>query len=154
MRILLIEDEVPKQEHILAALKEIRPSASVNVARSVRSAIEAIVAEPPDLLLLDMSLPTFDVGPKESGGRPQNFGGAEVLRYMDLYERPLPTVIITAYEAFSKGGRPVDHGSLHSQLTQDHPASYRGLIYYNSLFSEWRRELANLIVAIEETRSI
>ncbi|MCK1342737.1 CheY-like chemotaxis protein [Bradyrhizobium sp. GM2.2] len=153
MRILLIEDEVPKQEHILAALKEIRPSASVNVARSVRSAIEAIVAEPPDLLLLDMSLPTFDVGPKESGGRPQNFGGAEVLRYMDLYERPLPTVIITAYEAFSKGGRPVDHGSLHSQLTQDHPVSYRGLIYYNSLFSEWRRELANLIVAIEETRS-
>lgn len=72
---------------------------------------------------------------------------------MDLYERPLPTVIITAYEAFSKGGRPVDHGSLHSQLTQDHPVSYRGLIYYNSLFSEWRRELANLIVAIEETRS-
>lgn len=71
MRILLIEDEVPKQEHILAALKEIRPSASVNVARSVRSAIEAIVAEPPDLLLLDMSLPTFDVGPKESGGAPR-----------------------------------------------------------------------------------
>jgi DNA-binding response OmpR family regulator len=68
MRILLIEDEVPKQEHILAALKELRPGATVNVARSVRTAIESIVAEQPDLLLLDMSLPTFDVGPKESGG--------------------------------------------------------------------------------------
>lgn len=153
MKILLIEDEVPKQEHILAALKELRPNATIEVARSVRSAIESIVAAQPDLLLLDMSLPTFDVGPKESGGRPQNFGGAEVLRYMDLYEIPLPTIVITAYEAFSMGGRPVDHGSLHSQLTEDHPASYRGLIYYNSLFAEWRRELADLIAAIEERRA-
>lgn len=124
----------------------------MSVARSVRSAIESIVSVSPDLLLLDMSLPTFDVGPKESGGRPQNFGGTEVLRYMDLYEVSLPTIIVTAYEAFSKGGRPVDHDSLHSQLTQDHPGSYRGLIYYNSLFSEWRRELADLIAAIEERR--
>jgi len=149
VNVLLIEDEGPKQEHILSALKELRPSAEVSVARSVKSAIEQIKARPPDLLLLDMSLPTFDIGPKESGGRPQNFGGVEVLRYMDLYDVHFPTIVVTAYEAFSKGGRPVDHRSLHDELLQDHPKSYRGLIYYNSLFSEWQEELANLIWTIE-----
>jgi CheY-like chemotaxis protein len=150
VRVLLIEDEVPKQEHILSALKELRPLARVRVARSLKSAIEEIVSDRPNLVLLDMSLPTFDIGPKESGGRPQNFGGVEVLRYMELYDLHFPTVVITAYEAFSKGGKPVDHDSLHNQLLQDHPSSYKGLIYYNSLFSEWRRELADLISNIEQ----
>lgn len=151
LKILLVEDEVPKQEHILNSLREIRPLAKVAIARSVRSAIEAMQSTPPpQLMLLDMSLPTFDVGPKESGGRPQNFGGVEVLRYMDLYELHFPTIVITAYEAFSRAGRAVDHGSLDEQLREEHPKSYRGLIYYNSLFSEWRTALSGLIKSIED----
>lgn len=147
---LLVEDEAPKQEHIRNALVEIRSHANIRMARSVRSAIEEMKANPPHLMLLDMSLPTFDVGPKESGGRPQNFGGVEVLRYMDLYELHFPTIVVTAYEAFSRAGRAVDHGSLDEQLREEHPKSYRGLIYYNSLFSEWRVHLSTLIHSIED----
>jgi CheY-like chemotaxis protein len=153
MRILLIEDEAPKQGHIRAALEEIRPTANISVARSVRSAIQEMQTSPPDLMLLDMSLPTYDVGPQESGGRPQNLGGIEVLRYMDLYDLAFPTIVITAYEAFSKNGKPVDHGSLDVQLQAEHPSSYRGLIYYNSLFSEWRVELSALIKKVELNNS-
>jgi CheY-like chemotaxis protein len=145
MDMLLVEDEVPKQERILSFLRENWPSANIRAARSVRSAIKELCESRPELLLLDMSLPTFDVGPNEAGGRPQNFGGIEVLRYMDLYEIDVPTVVITAYEAFSKDGKPLDHDSIDVQLHQEHPNTYKGLIYYNSLFSEWRDKLAKLL---------
>ena len=146
MDILLVEDEAPKQDRILAFLKQNWPDAHIRTARSVRSAVDHICGETPDLVLLDVSLPTFDVGPNESGGRPQNFGGIEVLRYMDLYDRAVPTIIVTAYEAFSKDGKPIDHDSLDDQLREQHPRSYRGLIYYNSLFTEWRNILEHIIV--------
>jgi CheY-like chemotaxis protein len=145
MNILLVEDEKPKQERILSFLREHWPMAEIRTARSVRSAIDQLCTKTPDLVLLDVSLPTFDVGPNETGGRPQNFGGVEVLRYMDLYDRPTPTIVITAYEAFSKDGKPLDHVSLHDQLLEQHPQSYRGLIYYNSLFSQWRSHLERVI---------
>src|SRR5664279_1242884 len=108
MNILLVEDEAPKQQHISSAIFDVQPEAEVRIARSVRSAIDEMRKRQPDLMLLDMSLPTFDVGPTESGGRPQNFGGSEILRYMDLYELHVPTVVVTAYEAFSKAGQPID----------------------------------------------
>lgn len=147
MKMLLVEDEIPKQERILSFLHESWPNANIRSARSVRSAIKEICAERPHLILLDMSLPTFEVGPNEPGGRPQNFGGIEVLRYMDLYDIAVPTIVITAYEAFSKDGHAVDHKSIHDELTTEHPKSYKGLIYYNSLFSEWRKSLSELIDA-------
>ncbi|MCQ8779993.1 response regulator, partial [Escherichia coli] len=80
LKVLLVEDEGPKQAHVvnfLGFLGEV----SVNVARSVTSAMTCLEIETPDLLLLDMSLPTFDIGEGEAGGRPQGFGGIEVLRH-------------------------------------------------------------------------
>jgi CheY-like chemotaxis protein len=145
MDILLVEDDAPKQERILSFLEQNWPAAHVRTARSVRSAIRELRHQKPDLILLDVSLPTFDVGPNETGGRPQNFGGVEVLRYMDLYEQKIPTIVVTAYEAFSKEGQAIDHDSLDDQLSKEHPNSYRGIIYYNSLFSEWRTMLEDVI---------
>lgn len=150
MNVLLVEDEAPKQERILSFLRDHWPKSDIRIAKSVRSAVDQLRSKSFDLVLLDVSLPTFDVGPNETGGRPQNFGGVEVLRYMDLYDRPVPTIVITAYEAFSKDGKPIDHISLDDELRQQHPNSYRGLIYYNSLFAEWRGRLDSIIA--EEIR--
>jgi hypothetical protein len=122
-----------------------RPQATIRSARSVRAAIFELQRAAPNLLVLDMSLPTFDIGPNEPGGRPQNLGGIEVLRYMDLYEITSPTIVVTGYEAFSKGGQAIDHPSLNNDLQREHPRCYVGLIYYNSLFSNWKKELSALM---------
>jgi CheY-like chemotaxis protein len=147
MDLLVVEDEMPKQERIVAFIHDNWPEAKVRTARSVRTAIKEVYGSKPDLMLLDMSLPTFDVGPGEPGGRPQNFGGIEVLRYMNLYQISVPTIVVTAYEAFSKDGRPINHDELDQELAREHPTSYRGLIYYNSLFAEWKTLLSSLITS-------
>jgi CheY-like chemotaxis protein len=149
MRLLLVEDEDPKREHILAFLSRRLPTAEITIAKSARSAVASLREHVPDLLLLDMSLPTFDVSANESGGRPQGFGGTEVLRYMDRFKISVPTIVITAYEAFfSTEKKGIDLARLSQELQQTHSRNYRGLIYYNSIIGGWDEELSTMIEKI------
>ncbi len=146
MYILVVEDEAPKREHLQAFVEDEMPKAECDSARSVRSAVASIRRRTPDLILLDMSLPTFDVTASESGGRPQGFGGREVLRYMDRFGICAKTIIVTAYEAFfSEDRRELALTDLADALAAEHPSNYAGLVYYNSVFGEWRDRLRRLI---------
>ncbi len=99
-----------------------------------------------DLALLDISLPSFDVGPGEPGGRPQGFGGIEVLRSMDRYTLDVPVIVITAYEAFPSAGKQINLDTLNAELLKAHPRIFRGLVFYNSVFSTWSDNLRKLIL--------
>jgi CheY-like chemotaxis protein len=145
LRLLLVEDDDPKRRNILNALSRILPRATIVEARSVNSALRRLREEIVDLALLDMSLPSFDVGPGEPGGRPQGFGGIEVLRSMDRIGLVVPVIVITAYEAFPSGGRQIDLKGLTLELANAHPQTFRGVVFYNSVFSSWSDELGILI---------
>jgi len=145
LKVLLVEDEDPKRNNILRTLERIVPAASITEARSVTSALRRLRKEVFDLLLLDMSLPSFDVGPGETGGRPQGFGGIELLRSMDRHQLVLPVIVITAYEAFPSGKTQINLDTLRQQLASAHPRIFRGLVFYNSVFSSWSDELTFLI---------
>jgi len=97
-----------------------------------------------------MSLPTFDIGPSEPGGRPQGFGGIEVLRIMGFEERKIPVVVITAYEAFNDRGRDIDLVDLSARLSEDHPDTFRGLVYYNSVVGGWQEKLSVCIELVQQ----
>lgn len=68
MKILVADDEEPKLASIVDWLSIFCSSSEIVTARSVRSAIDVILDAKPELVLLDMSLPTFDVSPGETGG--------------------------------------------------------------------------------------
>src|SRR5258706_4567715 len=153
MYLLLVEDEDPKRRHIATYLKEIVPDAELGVARSVRSALDCLDARVPDVIQLDMSLPTFDVGPSEGGGRPQGFGGVELMRNMELDAVICPVIIITGYDAFTKAGGQVGLDVLNAELTNNHPESFRGMIHYNSAYGDWQQRLKELLVQIGVLKS-
>ena len=119
MKILLVEDEDPKQKHLEAYLRESVSGLDLRIAKSYNSAINSLEEGLPDLLLLDMSLPTFDRKEKESGGRPQGFGGVEILRFLTLSEMSCPIVVITGYDAFPKGTGQVVISQLRAELTKE-----------------------------------
>ena len=145
--ILLVEDEAPKRKHIESLIGEIAPACRQSTARSVNSALDILEADRVDLLLLDMSLPTFDVGERESGGRPQGFGGTEILRHMVMAEISCPTVVITGYEGFTReGGSTVDLTQLRAELFEEFPTLVRAVLHYNSTYDEWKTVLAATIL--------
>jgi len=141
-QILLVEDEAPKRHHIENLIRDLTPHARILIARSVNSALDVLDTGAIDLLILDMSLPTFDVGERERGGRPQGFGGTEVLRNMTMSEIGCPTVVITGYEGFVReGGTTVDLTQLRTELMEEFPSVLRAVLHYNSTFDEWKTVL-------------
>ena len=143
--ILIIEDDEFKGKRIAQAIQEICPEATIVLERAVNSGLKAIVERRPALILLDMSLTTFDIGPDEPGGRPQNFGGMEVLRQMDRLNVAIPTIVITQHERFASAGEEVNLASLKKELVEEHAKVYRGLVYYNTARGGWREELISLV---------
>lgn len=145
LRVLIVEDEAPKLAHLEDVVRK-SVAASVKTARSVNSALDAIEAEKPDLLLLDMSLPTFDIGGRESGGRPQGFGGIEILRYMDMEEIYFPVLVVTGYEAFlQEDGKHVDLSEMRADLLGQFPIICKGVLHYNSTYDDWKESLRSML---------
>jgi len=146
IRVLVVEDEGPKRSHIHDFLKTLSPKILVVTAASVNSALDVLDEVAPDLMLLDMSLPTFDVSDRESGGRPQGFGGIEILRQMVLSDIRCPTIVITGYEAFQQeAGQPVELSKMRSDLTKEFPDLFLGVLHYNSTFDQWKWELKEIL---------
>jgi len=141
-KILLVEDEAPKREHIERLLRDISASVEILTARSVNSALDLLENKKFDLMLLDMSLPTFDAGDRENGGRPQGFGGAEILRMMQMAEISCSVVIITGYEGFAReGGTTVDLDLLRREWMLEFEGTLSSVLHYNSTYDEWKTTL-------------
>lgn len=150
IRILLVEDEAPKCDHIQDFLRGLAVEMVITVARSVNAALDNLEIETPDLLLLDMSLPTFDVGDREAGGRPQGFGGIEVLRHMSMAGIECPTIVITGYEVFPKeAGKTVDLSQISNELATEFPNMFKGILHYNSTYDEWKTALQQALIDLD-----
>ncbi len=96
-----------------------------------------------------MSLSTFDVGPRETGGRPQNFGGIAILEHMARRNSTIPVVLITQFETFPKDGRELDLDAIRADLSSRFQAIFKGLIYYSSRETEWERLLEQFLMQIK-----
>jgi len=147
LHLLLVEDEAPKRGHIERLVRGVLPNARLSAARSVNSALDILESGNIDFLLLDMSLPTFDIGDRESGGRPQGFGGIEVLRHMTMAGITCPTLIITGYEGFKReSGATVDLAQLRSELDEEFTHMVQGVLHYNSTYDEWEHTLREALM--------
>ena len=114
----------------------------------MNSALDFLESRDIDFLLLDMSLPTLDIGDRESGGRPQGFGGIEVLRHMTMAEINCPALIITGYEGFKReSGATVDLVQLRSELDDEFSHILVGVLHYNSTYDEWKHALREALTS-------
>ena len=148
MRILFVEDDDNKRRRVSEYLTEILENATIDNERSLQSAIRSMRANPYSLIVLDMSLPNYDPGPDEPGGKPQIFGGREFLRQMDRFDVNIPVIVITQYPAFGRGANSLELSDLDSELREDHKGVYRGAIYYNSAIQDWMWKLKELLMIV------
>lgn len=146
MNVLLIEDDLAKGQRLTEHLKQVLVAANVEWVKSVTSAIRIMDSLPFSLVVLDMSLPTFEEGVSIfSGGRQQNFGGSEVLAYMKALNIVLPTIVVTQFPDFEENGQLMTLAQLNTNLVRDFPQSYRGLVQYKNNDESWKALLSDLI---------
>ncbi|CDI07356.1 response regulator [Agrobacterium pusense] len=149
MKFLLVEDDENKREQIMGWVAELYASAEFTVARSLQSGVRAVKQRNIDCVLLDMTLPNYDVGPEEPGGRTtHSFGGRELLKQMDRFDIDIPVIVITQFETFGKSPDTMDLAELDIRLAKDHK-NYVASIYYHASMHGWKDKLKSCIASIK-----
>ena len=149
MIILLIEDDGHKSLQVSQFVRTSFPSDEVIEKRSYQSGMKALTISRPDVVLLDMALPTFDVVDGEVGGRMRNFGGRDVLVELDREGIPIKAIIITQFDTFGEGRDQQTLAQLANEIQSSFPHLYSGTVYYHPARSDWRTNLLDLLTSIK-----
>jgi CheY-like chemotaxis protein len=152
MSILVIEDDANKLANVCAFLEERFSGLPVATRRSYRGGLaEAVRPDAaPDCILLDMTLPTYDVSASEKGGRIRPFGGREILN--ELVRRGVRThvIVVTQFESFGDGRDALSLAQLRDQLETEYRGTYVATVFYHPAELVWKDQLeASLKRALE-----
>ncbi len=144
MKILFIEDHPYKLGQILNFLKESIPTADVEIRNSYNSGLKELVLynQNYDLLLLDISMPNYDISAEESGGEFLPMAGKLILKEMYLREIPTKAIVVTMYGNFEDGTKLVE---LDKTLLREFSDNYIGYVYFTAASTEWKTQLKKLI---------
>jgi len=144
IRGLLIEDDDQKRKDIeshLSATLEI----TIDQACSFQAAKRALLLGRYDLIILDMTLPSFDVSPIESGGSTKQLGGKLIMRFLHREEIKCPVIILTRFDTFPAYDNNISLKELARVFSVEYSGFFIDAIYYNSSSSEWKAHLTKAI---------
>jgi CheY-like chemotaxis protein len=152
MRLLLVEDDENKRDHIRALLMAGNADCCIDEAGSYQSALKHLLQNTYSLLLLDMTLPTFDKGGSDSAGRLRPFGGEELLDQMQRRSIAVPVVVVTGYDILGSGNDSMSLDELRFRLKQRFPQHFHRAVFYSRSEDRWQADLQSAIESIESSR--
>lgn len=144
MKILLVEDDEDKRGRIVEFIRqELRTE--IDTARSFQTGRKFITEKKYDLILLDMSMPTFDITPTESGGRSQPFGGRTLLFEMQRRKINTKVIVITQFDFFGVDDEEISLDELDLELKETFHQNYLGAVAFNIGYEDWKENLLKRI---------
>ena len=148
-KIILIEDDSKKIDDIKEYVTKYLGCKNFTVKESYQSGIREILQNDYDLLLLDMSIPTFDKTPMESGGPYEKFGGYKILREIIRKNRPVKTILITMFDDFGESDLSITLSQIDQSFKQEFSNIYLGSVFYHARENKWQEDLKTIIQEIQ-----
>lgn len=145
MNILIIEDDPLKSTQLAEVLKQIYTVANITETRSFQSGLKQVVEGRWDLVVLDMTLPTYDQEFGEDGGRIRTFGGMDIFDEIDRRALAIKVIVVTQFPAFGEGPERKTLEELATELKRDYAALYLGIVYYHPSQSDWKARMHELL---------
>ena len=148
MEILYVEDEQNKAHQVMQVIKDNIPSANIYLRNSYNAALMEINRETLDLVLLDMSLPLYDISKcmeYEEDNDFETFAGIDLLEELVRLDSTKKVIIITAFDVLGEDDNRINLMQLDQKMKSEYRNNYRGIIYYNSSSLEWCQKLIELI---------
>lgn len=140
MEILLVEDDEDKREQLILFVNENKLGRLTEV-RSFQSGLAKIKTHIYDLILLDMSMPTFDISANESGGRSQPFGGELLLFEMQRRGIVSKVIVVSQFELFGDGEDKISIEDLNNRLLDSFSENYIGIVQYSISYTSWKNKI-------------
>lgn len=146
MKIYLIEDSPIKVLEISSFVSEALPLASVSVFQSYHSGLTALYSGNPDVVILDMTLPTFDRSHGFREGRLRPLGGYELMRKLRLRGVHSRVIVVTQLETFGEGDEQVSLNEVTERCRREFDGMFVGCIYFDQgPKREWRSGLGRAL---------
>lgn len=149
MKILFIEDHPYKLGQVLCFLNETFPEYTVEVRNSYNSGLRELITKSAeyDFLLLDISMPNYDISPEENGGDFLPLAGKLILKEMYLREIPTKAIVVTMHGSFEDGTKLSE---LDYKLKSEFSENYIGHVYFSAVSTEWKTQLEKLIKQLQK----
>jgi CheY-like chemotaxis protein len=144
-RVLVVEDDPHKRDQIARVIQSERAEAVLVEAQSVNAAKDRLRDTQFELVVLDMSLPSYSVDAAETGGYPQVFGGRELLSYLDFLDATALVIVITQFDRFDSGIEDITLESLAAELRGKFSKRLLSVIHFSSTSEAWRSELVEQV---------
>jgi len=122
------------------------PNMEITVKKSYHSALQELLRFGQyDFILLDISMPTYDIQPGEPGGDPIPTAGSNILNEMYLRDILAKVIVVTMYENFVDGTQLL---ALDRQFQVDYSENYRGYVYFSPGDINWKEALKKKLLEI------
>jgi len=152
MNILIVEDSEKKLKRLENFILNNVERCSVKKKTSLHDGLKALVEESFDAVILDMTMPTYSTGEKESGGQPRPYAGREILQQMERRNIDVHVLVVTQFERFGDGSDVMTISELDSQLEREHSDNYMGYVQFSWIEEGWRESLSSKLDKIVKNR--
>ena len=142
MKILSLEDENIKRRDIMNYLSTDLNINDIDVVHSLMGGMLALKKKNYKMVLLDMSLPLYDInGEDEEINEFEAFGGIEILDEIERKELDVKVLVITAFDVIEDDTKKIRLDQLDNQMKENYARFYLGCIHYDQSSLEWKYEL-------------
>ena len=142
MKILFVEDENIKRRDIMNYLSTDLNINDIDVVHSLMGGMLALKKKNYKMVLLDMSLPLYDInGEDEEINEFEAFGGIEILDEIERKELDVKVLVITAFDVIEDDTKKIRLDQLDNQMKENYARFYLGCIHYDQSSVEWKYEL-------------
>ena len=139
-KILVVEDDTLKGSQIINFAKSINNNIFITKKGALNSGLLELTRNAYDLIILDMSLPTFDNNESEHF---QPYGGLLFLDEVKRKKYTIPVVIVTQYATFGEGKGETSLEQIDLKCRNKYP-NFKEIIYY--LDDNWKEKLKKYII--------
>ena len=142
-KILLVEDMEEKANAIISCLHEDFPNIEVVRKESYNSSQKEMYEHHEDyfVILLDMSMHTFDRSKDENGGEPEPVAGRKILNGLFLRDINTKVIVVTMYG--SHEGKKLL--TFVKDREEEYPDNYSDYVFFSFQQNDWKEKLKQQI---------
>ncbi|MDM8359741.1 response regulator [Pandoraea communis] len=146
MKILIVEDDSFKYSKVAELLREIFHDAELLHRDNVHGAINYVRSESPDLILLDMSLPSHPAVVGEGSPVSMPAGGIEIILELKMLKKiGIKTIVLTQYPDVEIEYEYYSIIDSERAIKSLYGMQALSVVHYDNDSNEWKDKLKNIL---------
>ncbi|WP_275234883.1 hypothetical protein [Pantoea ananatis] len=148
MKVLIADDQDSKQESLNDFMTSNYSNIIIDKSYSFKGTRDKIIRNSFDLILLDMTMPSFDSQPDKDNivdGKNRALAGKDIIQTMVYRQIISNVIIVTQFDVFGRHYQMTSIDEIIEPLVKDYPDIVKGYVLWDYQSDSWQANLLNII---------